>query len=233
MCIRDRGGIDLVGDDYNADPSSASYQPVPHPDDNPLDCQGHGSHVAGTAGGSGVLADGTGFTGPYDTTTPSNTFRVGPGVAPQADLYAVRVFGCEGSTDMVVPALDWAVENGMDVVNMSLGSSFGRGDDPDAVAAANAVGAGVVVVASAGNSGHNPYLTGSPGSGDGVVAVSAVDSAEGFPGATVTVDGQAIEAINANGASLDGIGELTVVRLVDDPATVSYTHLTLPTNREV
>ncbi|WP_448232063.1 S8 family serine peptidase [Microbacterium lacticum] len=216
---RVKGGIDLVGDDYNADPSSASYQPVPHPDDNPLDCQGHGSHVAGTAGGSGVLADGTGFTGPYDTTTPSNTFRVGPGVAPQADLYAVRVFGCEGSTDMVVPALDWAVENGMDVVNMSLGSSFGRGDDPDAVAAANAVGAGVVVVASAGNSGHNPYLTGSPGSGDGVVAVSAVDSAEGFPGATVTVDGQAIEAINANGASLDGIGELTVVRLVDDPAT--------------
>ncbi len=216
---RVKGGIDLVGDDYNADPSSASYQPVPHPDDNPLDCQGHGSHVAGTTGGSGVLADGTGFTGPYDTTTPSNTFRVGPGVAPQVDLYAVRVFGCAGSTDMVVPALDWAVENGMDVVNMSLGSSFGRGDDPDAVAAANAVGAGVVVVASAGNAGHNPYLTGSPGSGDGVVSVSAVDSAEGFPGATVTVNGQNVEAINANGASLDGIGELTVVRLVDDPAT--------------
>ncbi|WP_314432446.1 S8 family serine peptidase [Microbacterium lacticum] len=216
---RVKGGIDLVGDDYNADPSSASYQPVPHPDDNPLDCQGHGSHVAGTTGGSGVLADGTGFTGPYDTTTPSNTFRVGPGVAPQVDLYAVRVFGCEGSTDMVVPALDWAVENGMDVVNMSLGSSFGRGDDPDAVAAANAVGAGVVVVASAGNAGNNPYLTGSPGSGDGVVSVSAVDSAEGFPGATVTVNGQNVEAINANGASLDGIGELTVVRLVDDPAT--------------
>ena len=216
---RVKGGIDLVGDDYNADPGSASYQPVPHPDDNPLDCQGHGSHVAGTTGGSGVLADGTGFTGPYDTTTPSNTFRVGPGVAPQVDLYAVRVFGCAGSTDMVVPALDWAVENGMDVVNMSLGSSFGRGDDPDAVAAANAVGAGVVVVASAGNAGHNPYLTGSPGSGDGVVSVSAVDSAEGFPGATVTVNGQNVEAINANGASLDGIGTLTVVRLVDDPAT--------------
>lgn len=216
---RVKGGIDLVGDDYNADPGSASYQPVPHPDDNPLDCEGHGSHVAGTTGGSGVLADGTGFTGPYDTTTPSNTFRVGPGVAPQVDLYAIRVFGCDGSTDVVVPALDWAVENGLDVVNMSLGSSFGRGDDPDAVAAANAVGAGVVVVASAGNSGHNPYLTGSPGTGDGVIAVSAVDSAESFPGATVTVNGQTVEAINANGASLDGIGALKVVRLGDDPAT--------------
>ena len=216
---RVKGGVDLVGDDYNADPSSASYQPVPHPDENPLDCQGHGSHVAGTAAGSGVLADGAGYTGPYDASTPSNTFRVGPGVAPQADLYAIRVFGCDGSTDVVVPALDWAVDNGMDVVNLSLGSSFGRGDDPDAVAAANAVGAGVVVVASAGNAGHSPYLTGSPGSGDGVIAVSAVDSAEGFPGATVTVDGQAVEAINANGASLDGLGDLTVVRLVDDPAT--------------
>jgi subtilisin family serine protease len=139
---RVKGGIDLVGDDYNADPNSASYQPVPHPDDNPLDCNGHGSHVAGTAGGSGVLADGTTYRGPYDSTTPSNQFRVGPGVAPQVDLYAVRVFGCEGSTDVVVPALDWAVDHGMDVVNMSLGSSFGRADDPDAVAAANAVGAG-------------------------------------------------------------------------------------------
>lgn len=213
---RVKGGIDLVGDDYNADPTSASYQPVPHPDDNPLDCNGHGSHVAGTTGGSGVLADGTTYPGPYDTTTPSNTFRVGPGVAPQVDLYAVRVFGCEGSTDVVVPALDWAVDNGMDVVNMSLGSSFGRGDDPDAVAAANAVGAGVVVVASSGNAGHNPYLTGSPGTGDGVISVSAVDSAEGFPGATVTVDGAPVEAINANGASLDGLGDLSVVRLTGD-----------------
>lgn len=216
---RIKGGIDLVGDDYNADPGSDTYQPVPHPDDNPLDCQGHGSHVAGTAGGGGVLADGSAFAGPYDSTTADNDFMVGPGVAPEADLYAVRVFGCDGSTDVVVPAIDWAVANGMDVINMSLGSSFGRGDDPDAVAATNAVGAGVVVVASAGNSGHNPYLTGSPGTGDGVIAVSAVDSTESFPGAAISIAGQTVEAINANGADLEGLGELTVVRLADDPAT--------------
>lgn len=216
---RVKGGIDLVGDDYNADPSAADYQPVPHPDANPLDCQGHGSHVAGTAAGSGVLADGSGYIGPYDSTTPSQQFRVGPGVAPQADLYAVRVFGCGGSTDVVVPAIDWAVANGMDVINMSLGSSFGRGDDPDAVAASNAVGAGVVVVASAGNAGHNPYLTGSPGTGDGVIAVSAVDSAVSFPGTVITMGANDVEAINANGASLDGIGPMSVVRVTDDPAT--------------
>ncbi|RLK47894.1 S8 family peptidase [Microbacterium telephonicum] len=208
---RVKGGIDLVGDAYDAGGEGDALIPVP--DDNPLDCQGHGSHVAGTTGGSGVTVDGATYAGPYDTTTPSNDFLVGPGVAPQADLYAVRVFGCDGSTDVVVPALDWAVENGMDVVNMSLGSSFGRGDDPDAVAAANAVGAGVVVVASAGNSGPSPYLTGSPGTGDGVIAVSAIDSSETFPGAKITIAGQEIEAINANGESVEGLGELTVVRL--------------------
>ena len=216
---RVKGGIDLVGDDYDADSTSPTYQPVPRPDNNPLDCEGHGSHVAGTAAGSGVTQDGETYTGHYDSTTPSTPFGVGPGVAPQADLYAIRVFGCTGSTDVVVPALDWAVDNGMDVVNLSLGSSFGRADDPDAVAAAHAVGAGVVVVASAGNNGPNPSITGSPGTGDGVIAVSAVDSTETFPGATVTVGGTAVEAINANGADLDGLGALSVVRLVDDPAT--------------
>ncbi|MFS0868124.1 S8 family serine peptidase [Microbacterium sp. 179-B 1A2 NHS] len=214
---RVKGGIDLVGDEYDADGEGDAL--IPRPDTNPLDCGGHGSHVAGTAGGSGVTADGTTFAGPYDSTTPSVDFRVGPGVAPESDLYAVRVFGCEGSTDVVVPAIDWAVDNGMDVINMSLGSSFGTGDSPDSIASANAVGAGVVVVASAGNSGHNPYLTGSPGTGDGVIAVSAVDSTESFPGAAVTVGDQTVEAIVANGASVDGLGELTVVRLTDDPAT--------------
>lgn len=214
---RIKGGIDLVGDDY--DPSGTGDALIPKPDANPLDCEGHGSHVAGTTGGSGVRADGSTYTGPYDESTPSVDFRVGPGVAPEADLYAVRVFGCDGSTEMTIQAIDWAVDNGMDVINMSLGSSFGTGDDPSAVAAANAVGAGVVVVASAGNSGPSPYLTGSPGSGDGVIAVSAIDSTASFPGAILTVGGKKVEAINANGASLDGLGELTVVRLTNDPAT--------------
>ncbi|WP_239453289.1 MULTISPECIES: S8 family serine peptidase [Microbacterium] len=212
---RVKGGWDFVGDTYNADPDSPDYQPVPKPDANPLDCNGHGSHVAGTAAGSGV-ADGETYAGPYDSTTPSQTFDIGPGVAPEADVYALRVFGCGGSTDVVVPAIDWAVDNDMDVINMSLGSPFGRGDDADEVAAANAVGAGVVVVKSAGNEGPSPYLA---GNGNGVVSVAAVDSTESFPGATITVDGVAIPAINANGAVLTGLPGMTVVRLTDDPAT--------------
>jgi len=210
---RIKGGWDFVGDSYDADPDSATYQPVPHPDPNPLDCDGHGSHVAGTTGGNGVLADGTTFTGPYNASASTQDFRIGPGVAPEVDLYALRVFGCNGSTDVTTEAIDWAVANDMDVINMSLGSPFGRVDDPSAVAATNAVGAGVVVVASAGNSGGNPYITGSPGAGEGVIAVSAVDSTQTFPGALMSFsNGTSLQAIKSNNAALPA-GPLSVVLL--------------------
>lgn len=199
---RVKGGIDLVGDSYNADPSSDNYQPVPHPDSNPLDCQGHGSHVAGTAAGGGVTEDGKSYTGPYNNSIYSNKFTVGPGVAPNADLYAIRVFGCDGSTDVVTEALDWAVKNKMQVVNMSLGSSFGTAADSDSIAAQNAQAAGIVVVASAGNSGPNPYITGSPAAAKGVISVAAVDSTSTFPGAKLSFNGQTMDAVNANGAAL-------------------------------
>nr|BFF08915.1 S8 family serine peptidase [Microbacterium flavescens] len=212
---RVKGGWDFVGDDYNANDDAS----VPMPDANPLDCNGHGGHVAGTTGGSGVTADGATYTGAYDESTASRQWKIGPGVAPEVDLYALRVFGCEGSTNVTTAAIDWAVANDMDVINMSLGSSFGRADDPEAVAAANAIGAGVVVVASAGNAGPAPYIAGSPGNGEGVISVAAVDSTESFPGATVTVNGVAVPAINANGADLTGLPGMTVVRLVDNPAT--------------
>ncbi len=212
---RVKGGIDLVGDDYNADPTAASYQPVPHPDSNPLDCAGHGSHVAGTAAGSGVTADGATYKGPYNAGTISgNTWLVGPGVAPKADLYAVRVFGCAGSTDVVVDAIDWAVDNDMDVINMSLGSSFGSKDSPDAVAATNAARAGVLVVASAGNSGANQYITGTPASADGAISVAASDPTPSFPGATLALStgGSPLLAQNSNGASfVDGSSYPVVV----------------------
>ena len=119
-----KGGTDLVGDDYDANvPAKAT----PAPDPNPLDCNGHGSHVAGSAAGFGVLANGSTYGGVYDQTIYSNfSFSIGPGVAPKADLYAVRVFGCEGSTDVVIDAIEWAVDNDMDVINMSLGVNVPR-----------------------------------------------------------------------------------------------------------
>jgi subtilisin family serine protease len=214
---RVKGGYDFVGDTYQDDPASANYQPVPNPDPNPLDCNGHGSHVAGTAAGSGV-ENGATYPGPYNASTPSHTFDIGPGVAPQADIYALRVFGCAGSSDVIIPAIDWAVDHGMNVINMSLGSPYSGGsDDTLATAASNAVGAGIVVVQAAGNDGPSPYLA---GNGDGVVTAAAVDSTATFPGATITVNGVAVPAVNANGADLTQLqNPLTVVRLTDNPAT--------------
>jgi subtilisin family serine protease len=197
---RVKGGIDLVGDAYDADKNA-----MPQPDPNPLDCQGHGSHVAGTLAGSGVLATGKMFTGSYEEETIfANSWNVGPGVAPYSDIYAIRVFGCDGTTDMTIDAIEWAVENGMDVINMSLGSPFGRSDDPAAQAATNAARAGVIVVASAGNEGANPYMTGSPASADGAIAVAANDPLQEFPGASLALrsTGAAIVVMNANDAAL-------------------------------
>jgi len=220
---RVKGGIDLVGDSYDADPASPTFQPIPHPDPNPLDCNGHGSHVAGTAAGSGVTSAGATYTGPYNAATlaePGN-FNVGPGVAPKADLYAVRVFGCEGSTDVTVDAIEWAVEHDMDVINMSLGSPFGSKDDPSAVASTNAAKAGVIVVASAGNEGPSQYMTGSPATADGAISVAANDPYPNFPGATLTFSGTTIPAINANGHPLSGLAGLKIKVITDNPATVS------------
>lgn len=213
-----KGGFDFVGDAYNAS-SEVAAETVPHPDPNPLDCNGHGSHVAGSAAGFGVNADGSTYTGEYDATTHSNNFRIGPGVAPKAELYALRVFGCEGSTDVTVEAIDWAVDNDMDVINMSLGSPFGRSDDPSAEASSNAADAGVIVVASAGNDGPSQYITGSPASATGAISVAAVDSTANFPGVTLNLGAAGtIPAINANAATITP-QTLSVVVLKDDPAT--------------
>lgn len=221
-----KGGTDLVGDDYDASADPGEPALIPHPDADPLDCPftsgsvGHGSHVAGTATGLGVLASGETYDGPYDSTAYENEFTIGPGVAPEADLYFVRVFGCDGSTDVTVEAIDWAVENDMDVINMSLGSPFGRSDDPSAVAATNAAAAGVSVVTSAGNSGSAPYITGSPGTGTGSISVAAIDSNTTFPGVILDLDtGESITTISANGIVPEDGTTYNVVFLTDDPET--------------
>jgi subtilisin family serine protease len=190
-----KGGTDLVGDAFNG-------TGIPAPDPNPLDCFGHGSHVAGTAAGFGVTGAGATYHGPYDATTFTRSFNVGPGVAPLADLYSVRVFGCVGFTpsSIVVAAIDWAVDHDMDVVSMSLGSDFGTATDPDVEASNNAALAGVVVVAAAGNAGPSPYIVSAPSIASRAISVAADDSTPSFPGANVALGtGKTLLALNANG----------------------------------
>lgn len=181
-------GYDFVGDDYNADDTSAAYQPVPSPDDNPDDCNGHGSHVAGIVGASGDSAAG-GVTG----------------VAPDVEFGAYRVFGCGGSTtsDIILAALERAHADDMDVVNMSLGAGFVTWPEyPTATASDALVDDGVVVVASIGNNGTSgTWSAGAPGVGDKVIGVASFDNTEYDARMfTVSPDGREVGYAEASGA---------------------------------
>ncbi|GGN34892.1 S8 family serine peptidase [Deinococcus daejeonensis] len=152
-------GYDFVGDDYGQD---GKYVPVP--DDNPDDCGGHGTHVAGIVGGN----------------DPATGFK---GVAPDVTFGAYRIFGCSGSSydDVILAAMERATADGMQVVNMSLGSAFTNWKESPLPQAANRmVKKGIVMVASAGNSGDSgQYSMGGPTMGDQVISVASVDNVKG------------------------------------------------------
>ncbi|HEV3457312.1 MAG TPA: S8 family serine peptidase [Thermoanaerobaculia bacterium] len=181
------GGTDFAGDAY-----TGANAPVPDP--NPTDCNDHGSHVAGTAAGFGVQSDGTTYPGPFDPSTPFNSLRIGPGVAPGALLYSLRVFGCKGSTGLVVQAIDWAIDpdgdadfsDHLDVINMSLGSNFGTLSSTSAMAAENASLVGVIVAAASGNAGDTYFITSSPAVSGRSLSVAAIAD-PGVPGAVLNV----------------------------------------------
>jgi minor extracellular serine protease Vpr len=221
-----KGGTDLVGDDYDANPNNSTYQPVPHPDPNPLDCPatsgsvGHGSHTAGSAAGFGVLNNAT-YTGPYTSAAYQQQFQIGPGVAPKADIYSVRVFGCNGSTDVVTEAIDWAVANNVDVISMSLGANYGDANTSDAMAVHNAVLAGITVVAASGNAGPAPYITSSPASGTGAITAAAMDGTAVIQGVNMALNtGPTVVAQNSNLAPLPG-GSLPIVVLRNPDHSIS------------
>lgn len=148
-------GYDFVGNAYNAGGTGDAL--VPHPDNDPDDCNGHGTHVAGIVGANGVVK----------------------GVAPGVTFGAYRVFGCEGSTeaDIMIAAMERLLADGMQVLNMSIGSSFQWPQYPTAQASDRLVNKGVVVVASIGNSGANGlYSAGAPGVGKKVIGVASFDN---------------------------------------------------------
>lgn len=134
---------------------------------NPLktanDDNGHGTHVAGIAGAI------------------NNTIGV-VGVAPQVSLYAVKVLGRNGAGWLsdLIEGLTWCIDNGVQVVNMSLGSNSDNQSFHDAVTAV--YNAGISQVAAAGNNGDG-YGTGTgavtyPAAYPEVIAVTATDSTD-------------------------------------------------------
>ena len=162
---RVEGGWDFVGDAYDA-----TTNPVPVPDPLPDDCNGHGTHVAGILGADGGIE----------------------GVAPGVTFRVYKVFGCVGATgsDVLLAAMERVLQDGADVLNMSVGAGFQWPQFPTSVAADALVDAGIVVAAAAGNNGLNGlYAAGAPGVGDKVMAVANfVNSHANLPVFTVSPD---------------------------------------------
>jgi subtilisin family serine protease len=160
------GGTKLAiidsGIDYNHPDLNVNYAggyDFANEDTDPLDDNGHGTHVAGI-----VAAE-------------DNDMGV-VGVAPDTSVYALKVLDGNGVgywSDFIV-ALEWAVANGIQVVNTSLGADSDAPGVHEAVKVAH--NAGIVLVAAAGNSGNPPGRGNSvmyPAKYEEVIAVAATD----------------------------------------------------------
>ena len=177
-------GYDLVGDDYDEEESDPGWQPVPHPDADPDDCVGHGTHVAGIIGANGGIR----------------------GVAPDVTLGSYRVFGCNGatSTDVMLAAMERVYRDGADVLNMSIGEQRnGWPQGPVAQAASRLVRKGIVVVAAAGNDRlQGLHAAGAPGVGADVIDVASVDNLKRYAVAfTVSPDNHGVIYSAGNGSA--------------------------------
>jgi subtilisin family serine protease len=138
------------------------------PESTPHDSDEHGTHVAGTIVGG--RASGQWI-----------------GVAPEAKVAAAMVLnGAAGGTDaQVLAGIDWAIEQGVDAINMSLGGLTLTADIPNTYTEAiiKALRLGIPVVAAIGNEGGQP--TGAPGNDLFAFAIGATDHTDtvaGFSG---------------------------------------------------
>ncbi|MGM0901394.1 MAG: S8 family serine peptidase [Bacillota bacterium] len=129
-------------------------------DDDPMETKGtiggstlHGTHVAGIIGANGRIT----------------------GVAPDAKLIAYRALGPGGmgTTEQVLAAIDQAIEDKVDVLNLSLGNDINGPDLPISLAINKAVEQGITAVTSSGNSGPNKWTVGSPGTATKAISVGA------------------------------------------------------------
>ena len=173
------GGYDFVGEAWPNGPLAPDPNPIGAPVPGVLPFPGldggHGTHVS-------------------DIIAGKSTDGLHVGVAPGAQLYAVKICssvstacsgiallqGIEFSLD---PNGDGDLSDAVDVINMSLGSNYGQFEDDLSAASANASRLGVVVVAAAGNAGDRPYIVSSPSTTPEVISVAQtqVPSALAYP----------------------------------------------------
>lgn len=160
-----KGGYDFV--DGDEDPMETTYKDWQASGQSEIRSGNtyytqHGTHVAGT-----IVGEGDNEESEYSV----------KGVAPEADLYGYRVLGPYGSgtSENVIAGIDKAIEEGMDVMNLSLGAITNDPLYPTSVAVNNAVLSGVTAVVSAGNAGSNTFTLGSPGTAALALTVGASD----------------------------------------------------------
>ena len=141
------------------------------------DGNGHGTHVASIGAGSGAASQGK--------------YR---GVAPEAQIMAAKVLADDGSgfTSDVMAGVEWAADQGAQVINLSLGSDEpGDGTDALSVLCDQVVRQGIVVCVAAGNMGPKSGTVGTPGCARDVITVGAStdnDEVAPFSGRGPTLD---------------------------------------------
>ncbi|KAL2208328.1 subtilisin-like protein [Sarocladium strictum] len=141
------GGVDLPGDGCWPKPGCEREE-----DDDPMDFNGHGTHVAGIIAGKSEF-----FTG----------------VAPEAKLRSYKGIITDA---ILIESMMRAYTDGVDIISASIGGVYGWQDSPWAVVADRLVDRGVVVVMAAGNYGDYGAFLGSDGSyGKNVLAVAATE----------------------------------------------------------
>ncbi|UOY93125.1 S8 family serine peptidase [Ectobacillus sp. JY-23] len=173
-----QGGYDFVDDD--ADPMETTYDDWrksgrPESTNGQTYYTSHGTHVAGIVAGQGKNTSDVAITG----------------VAPEADLYAYRVLGPygSGSASDIIAAIEKAVTDDMDIMNLSLGASINDPLYPTSIAVNNAVLAGVTAVVAAGNSGSGMKTLSSPGTSTLALTVGANDISLTVPTFTGGING--------------------------------------------
>ncbi|MGH9244841.1 MAG: S8 family serine peptidase [Acidimicrobiales bacterium] len=159
-------GIDATHPDAD-DKIVASRSFVPGED--VADGHGHGTHVASIAAGTGAASEGR-YTG----------------VAPGAELVIGKALSDAGTgpESQVIEAMEWAVlEQGADVVNLSLGSVPTDGSDPSSQAVNELTAAtGALFVIAAGNTGPGSFTVSAPGAATAALTVGAVDDTDALAG---------------------------------------------------
>ena len=172
--------------------SYASFFTNNDPDPSAADHVGHGTATA-------MAAAGVANSGPLATIT---------GMAPRAFLGSYKVFGTPGVNDYapedaILQAIEDAVNDGMDIINMSLGSSPAPNlvYDSEAQALDMATSLGVIVVAAAGNGGPNPATISSPADSPWVIAAGASNNDRFFAGSVLLPGGKSIAAVAGTGGN--------------------------------